>query len=113
MRYYPIFLDLGGRRCAVVGGGPVAERKVKALFRRGSQRAGHQPRSYAASGAAGRTQENHSHPARVPLRRPGRTHVCECGWFPSPWATLVFAATNSPETQKALFAGMQRKSVRW
>jgi len=31
MRYYPIFLDLRGRRCVVVGGGQVAERKVEAL----------------------------------------------------------------------------------
>ena len=32
MGFYPIVLDLTGRRCLVVGGGPVAERKVAALL---------------------------------------------------------------------------------
>ena len=36
-RYYPVLLDLDGRRCVVVGGGDVAERKVKALLDCGAQ----------------------------------------------------------------------------
>ncbi len=36
MRYYPIFLDLKARRAVVVGGGPVAERKVATLLKAGA-----------------------------------------------------------------------------
>lgn len=32
MRYYPLYLDLKGKICAVVGGGEVAERKVGSLL---------------------------------------------------------------------------------
>jgi siroheme synthase-like protein len=37
MGYYPIFLDLQGRPCIVVGGGPVAERKVEKLLESGAE----------------------------------------------------------------------------
>jgi precorrin-2 dehydrogenase/sirohydrochlorin ferrochelatase len=32
MAYYPIFVELGGRRCVVIGGGTVAARKVEGLL---------------------------------------------------------------------------------
>ena len=35
--YYPIFADLSGRRCVVVGGGMVAQRKVTTLLRFGAK----------------------------------------------------------------------------
>lgn len=35
--YYPIFVDLHGRRCIVVGGGLVAQRKVRTLLKFGAQ----------------------------------------------------------------------------
>jgi len=33
MEYYPVYLDLRGQRCTVIGGGRVAERKIKGLLR--------------------------------------------------------------------------------
>ncbi len=30
--YYPVFLDIGGKKCVVVGGGQIALRKVRALL---------------------------------------------------------------------------------
>ena len=104
MRYYPIFLDLRGRHCIVVGGGRVAERKVKALLRAGAsvhvispvmtprlallaarKKIGITPRAFRPGDL-----EKSTPPAREGPRaiRP----------------ILVFAATDSPETQKAVRA---------
>lgn len=35
--YYPLFADLTGRRCVVIGGGAVAQRKVLTLLRYGAE----------------------------------------------------------------------------
>jgi precorrin-2 dehydrogenase / sirohydrochlorin ferrochelatase len=37
MAYYPVFLEMNGRRVVVIGGGAVAERKVEGLLAAGAQ----------------------------------------------------------------------------
>jgi len=37
MGYFPIYLEMNGRRCIVIGGGPVAERKVAGLLQTGAK----------------------------------------------------------------------------
>jgi precorrin-2 dehydrogenase/sirohydrochlorin ferrochelatase len=36
MKYYPVFFDVNGRRCVVIGGGDVAQRKVDTLLKAGA-----------------------------------------------------------------------------
>jgi precorrin-2 dehydrogenase/sirohydrochlorin ferrochelatase len=36
LKYYPLFLDISRRKCIVVGGGPVAGRKVSRLLSSGA-----------------------------------------------------------------------------
>jgi siroheme synthase-like protein len=95
MRYYPIFLNLGGRRAVVVGGGKVAERKVRKLlgagarvhvispeFTPGLKKLWEQrkitvtPRRYRTGDLRGRARERS--------------------------AILVFAATNDPAAQRTI-----------
>ncbi|MBX3025279.1 bifunctional precorrin-2 dehydrogenase/sirohydrochlorin ferrochelatase [bacterium] len=37
MAYYPVFLQMAGERCVVIGGGEVAERKVESLLAAGAR----------------------------------------------------------------------------
>ena len=85
---YPVSLDLSGRLCLVAGGGRVAERKVLGLLEAGANRlrvvAPELTAKLAELAAAGRIE-----------------------WQARPFAPedaagclLVFAATDSPETQR-------------
>jgi precorrin-2 dehydrogenase/sirohydrochlorin ferrochelatase len=102
MRYYPIFLDLRGRRCAVVGGGRVAERKVKALLRAGASVHVISPAvTPRLALLAARKKIDLTSRAYRPadLEGPAPTRVkTPRGVRP----VLVFASTDSPETQRAV-----------
>jgi precorrin-2 dehydrogenase / sirohydrochlorin ferrochelatase len=82
---YPIFLDLSGRRCVVVGGGEVADRKARKLL---------QARARVVVISPEIEAELESVAAEI-HRRPYREGDLE-------GACLAFAATNSREVNAAV-----------
>ncbi len=91
MGYLPIFLDVGGRKCVVIGGGEVAERKVFALLESGAYVTVISPAVKPAlvrMAAAGKLQ----HLPRCYER--GDLHG----------AALVFAASDDAEAHRAISA---------
>jgi precorrin-2 dehydrogenase / sirohydrochlorin ferrochelatase len=87
MGYLPIFLDVTGRRCVVIGGGTVAERKIESLLDAGADVTVISPattETVRAWAAARRI----THDARE-YRRGDLID-----------ATLVFAATDDPELHR-------------
>ena len=65
--FYPMFVDLEGRRCLVVGGGPVGTEKVEKLAEHGAVIRLVSPEvtpELAAHVAAGRVAEHHARPYR-------------------------------------------------
>ena len=91
MGYIPIFLDVTGRECVVVGGGEIAARKVEALLEAGahvtvvSPRLSPQLDSLAARGLV-------THAARDYQR--GDIRGC----------VLIYAATDDPKLHRELVA---------
>ena len=90
MGYIPIFLDVTGRRCVVVGGGEVAARKVESLLAAGAQVVIVSPSLSAASLAAVVDRGLATHIARAYRR--GDIGGC----------VLAYAATDDPATHRAL-----------
>lgn len=89
MRYYPIFLDLRGRGAVVVGGGKVAERKVRGLLR---------------VQAAVNVVSPYLTPGLVKLAAKKKITVTPRAYQKGDLARalLVFAATDDPLTQQAV-----------
>lgn len=90
MGYIPIFLDVTGRRCVVVGGGEVAARKVESLLAAGAEVTIVSPSLSAASLVAAVERGLVTHIAREYRR--GDIGGC----------ALAYAATDDPAAHRAL-----------
>jgi siroheme synthase-like protein len=100
MRYYPIFLNVRGRQALVVGGGKVAERKVRKLLRAGAN-----VRVISPDLTAGLSRLAARGRITVTNRRYRQGDIA-AGTQGSPWRApfLVFAATNDAAIQRVVEA---------
>ena len=91
MTFYPIFLNLQGRRIVVVGGGEVAERKIESLLDTGASIVVISPEVT---------------PAIASLFRQNRIEICNRTYSSGDCAgaALVFSATGDPEISRAVHA---------
>lgn len=95
MAQYPVNLDLAGRRCLVVGGGAVADRKVQGLLEAGAVVTVVAPDVCAA--LAARTGVDI-------IRRPYRRGEVAGHW-------VVIAATDDAEVNRAVFVDGEASGV--
>jgi siroheme synthase-like protein len=98
MAYYPVFLELSGRRCLMVGGGPIAEHRVQALLGAGGQVTVISPR--VTPGLAGLVADG---------RIAHEPRAYEKGDLAG--ADLAFVATDSRETNAAVAREARERGV--
>ncbi len=98
MDYYPIFLNLEGKRCLVVGGGEVATRKVQGLLDAGAAVVVVSPTLTTTLSELARRGALH-HEAR-PFQA---EDVVGCA--------LVIGATNQPAVNAAVYEASQRHGI--
>src|SRR5216117_443913 len=88
--FYPIYLDLTGRRVVVVGGGEVAERKTESLLDTGASVLVISPEVTPHLAALADQK-------RIELRRREYSHGDCAG------AALIFSATDDPEVSRNVY----------
>lgn len=98
MPHYPISIDLTGRRCVVIGGGSVAERKVETLLEFGARVVVTSPQF---------TQR------LLDMEREGSVELIRGTYEPGVLkdAFLVIAATDDREANNAVSADAQRAGI--
>lgn len=92
--YYPVFLDLAGEPCLVVGGGEVARRKARALLRAGARVTAVSPRFV---------------PGFRKLRVVKRRRRFRAGDVRG--TALVVSATDDPAVNRAVFRACRRRRI--
>ncbi len=98
MGYYPIFLELNERRCVVIGGGAVAERKIAALVQTGARVTVIAPELTA--NLADWSQRESIH-VITRAYRPGDLAGCE----------IAFVATDDPQVNAAAYKEGKSRGV--
>jgi precorrin-2 dehydrogenase len=98
MPLFPAFLKLAGRRCLVVGAGPIAEEKIQSLLRAGAQIQVVAPEATDRLQAWTRTKKI-------------RWHAREFRASDLEGAFLVIAATRSPRLHAKIFREARRLGV--
>ena len=98
MAYLPIFLDVTGRRCIVIGGGEIAARKVTSLLDAGAEVSVISPTLVEALAA---------------LARDGRIIYMQRSYETDDMtgAALVYAATDDSELHQRLYVEARRHSI--
>ncbi len=100
-RYYPVYLDVQGRRCAVFGGNSEAERKVNYLLESGADVMFHAPASHTTGGlkamaAAGKVA--------------WRKRAYRKGDLEGAWLAIV-ADTTDPDRNELVFREARERNV--
>ncbi|HUJ90386.1 MAG TPA: bifunctional precorrin-2 dehydrogenase/sirohydrochlorin ferrochelatase [Syntrophorhabdales bacterium] len=97
-RYYPLFFDLTGRLCLVVGGGRVADRKVRSILKCGA-------RVHVICPQACKSIRALHHTRKIKLTERAYRPADLQG------ATLVFAATNDIQTNLRVSQDARKKQI--
>jgi precorrin-2 dehydrogenase/sirohydrochlorin ferrochelatase len=98
MGFVPIFLQVEGKRCLVIGGGQVAQRKVETLLAAGGSVTVISLRVTVALADQARA-------GRISLHQRGYREGDMTGY------ALVYAATDDPELHRRLFAEAGRRNI--
>lgn len=98
MKYYPIYLDITDKRCIIIGGGDVAERKVERLLEFGA-------RVVVVGKTLTRTLAGMKHDGRIEHINADYTINLIDG------ASLVIGATDSDDVNSAISRDAKQKGI--